>query len=272
MKWQYSFIIIFIASSFVINTLATELNGRVNIINNDGNNFKVMLQINTDNDAQKFGGATIVIDYDSTLLSFPHNPESGSDFIFSNFNMGFYDTAKVTKVANGRIWINIDLTTDGQGTIVQKGPDTWTDLVLLNFVSNQIIPGNVISWGINDKFWHIYDSDNSTTWDKGNFDNVTNTEGNKSQTGGEFSYSLSQNYPNPFNPTTTIQYYMPERSLIRLVVYNTIGQEVAVLADGEKEAGTYSVNFNASSLPSGIYFYRIQAGKFIETKKMILLK
>ncbi|HLG33038.1 MAG TPA: T9SS type A sorting domain-containing protein, partial [Ignavibacteriaceae bacterium] len=86
------------------------------------------------------------------------------------------------------------------------------------------------------------------------------------------NFDLEQNFPNPFNPTSTIKYSVPERSLIRLSVYNTIGQEVALLVDEEKDAGDYSFEFNASGLTSGIYFYRLQSGNFVETRKMVLLR
>jgi hypothetical protein len=257
--------------TIIIPVSATQLNGRILIINNSNSNYKILLQVNTDTESQKMGGATFVIKYDTTLLSYPDNPENGIDFIFNNFNLGFYDTAKVTKVVKGKIWLNIDLTSDGHGTTVQKGPNSWTDLVELNFVSSNEVPNNAILWKINDKFWHVYDSDNSTTWDNGNFDLVTSIE-NENQSGSNISYQLCQNFPNPFNPTTAIQYYLPERNTIKLVIYNTIGQEVAVIVDGVKEAGTYNIDFNASELPSGIYFYRLQAGSFIQTKKMVLLK
>jgi uncharacterized delta-60 repeat protein len=85
-------------------------------------------------------------------------------------------------------------------------------------------------------------------------------------------FNLAQNYPNPFNPTTTIQYSIPQRSNVTLKVYDILGNEVATLVNEERARGVYSVNFDASQLASGIYFYRIQAGSFIETKKMILIK
>ncbi len=85
-------------------------------------------------------------------------------------------------------------------------------------------------------------------------------------------FKLSQNYPNPFNPTTTIQYFVPEKSMIGLSVYNVIGQEIAVLVNEEKEAGTYNIEFNAANLSSGIYIYKLQSKNFTETKKMILMK
>jgi hypothetical protein len=86
------------------------------------------------------------------------------------------------------------------------------------------------------------------------------------------NYNLAQNYPNPFNPITTIQYSIPQRSSVTLKVYDVLGNEIAALVNEEKERGVYLVNFDASNLASGIYLYRIQAGSFVETKKMILLR
>jgi len=85
-------------------------------------------------------------------------------------------------------------------------------------------------------------------------------------------YSLEQNYPNPFNPVTSIGYGLPATGHVRLVVYNMVGQEVAVLVDGTEEAGYKTVSFDASSLPSGVYTYRITSGSFSDVRKMMLLK
>ena len=86
-------------------------------------------------------------------------------------------------------------------------------------------------------------------------------------------YSLSQNYPNPFNPSTTIIFSIPKSSVVSLKIYDVLGKEVATLVDEFKNSGTYSANFNAaSSLTSGIYFYKISAGEFTSTKKLMLLK
>ncbi|RKZ00070.1 MAG: hypothetical protein DRQ13_01145 [Ignavibacteriae bacterium] len=85
-------------------------------------------------------------------------------------------------------------------------------------------------------------------------------------------YKLFQNYPNPFNPTTTIKYQIPELSFVTLKVYDVLGNEIAILVNGEKPAGSYEVEWDAFSLPSSIYFYRLQAGDFIQTKKMVLIK
>ena len=85
-------------------------------------------------------------------------------------------------------------------------------------------------------------------------------------------YSLSQNYPNPFNPTTTIDFSIPKGSLVTLKAYNILGQEVASLVNEEMKAGSYSVNFNANGLASGVYFYKLNAGSFNSVKKFTLLK
>lgn len=95
-------------------------------------------------------------------------------------------------------------------------------------------------------------------------------------------FVLSQNYPNPFNPETTISYTIPsnvksETAKVTLKVYDLLGREVATLVDEYQQAGNYNASFNvetlhATSLPSGVYFYRLQSGSYSETKKMILLK
>ena len=85
-------------------------------------------------------------------------------------------------------------------------------------------------------------------------------------------YSLSQNYPNPFNPVTNIKYQIPKNSFVTLKVYDVMGREVRTLLNEVKASGSYSIDFNASDLSSGVYFYKIQAGEFSQTKKMMLIK
>jgi hypothetical protein len=86
------------------------------------------------------------------------------------------------------------------------------------------------------------------------------------------AYSLAQNYPNPFNPTTTISYALPQSAHVTLGVYNTLGERVALLVDGQEQAGYHDVNFKGEGLASGVYFYRIQAGGFMDVKKLVLMK
>jgi len=86
------------------------------------------------------------------------------------------------------------------------------------------------------------------------------------------TYILSQNYPNPFNPTTRIRFSIPSERFTSLTVYDVLGSEIITLVDEEKPAGEYEVEFKGDGLTSGIYFYQIKAGDFIQTKKMVLLR
>jgi hypothetical protein len=86
------------------------------------------------------------------------------------------------------------------------------------------------------------------------------------------AFSLDQNYPNPFNPATTIQFALPTASFTTLKIFNLQGQEVATLVNAVKNAGTHTVTWNAADLPSGVYFYHLQAGSFSQTRKLILQK
>jgi hypothetical protein len=85
-------------------------------------------------------------------------------------------------------------------------------------------------------------------------------------------FSISQNYPNPFNPTTRINYSVPYNSLVQIKLYDILGNEVSTLVNEEKPAGNYSINYDATGLSSGVYFYRLNADNFLEIKKMILIK
>ena len=85
-------------------------------------------------------------------------------------------------------------------------------------------------------------------------------------------FALMQNYPNPFNPVTNIKYILPVSGNVTLSIFNTIGQEALILVNEFKEAGSYRVSFNAADFNSGVYFYKLKAGSFVETRKMILLK
>jgi protocatechuate 3,4-dioxygenase beta subunit len=85
-------------------------------------------------------------------------------------------------------------------------------------------------------------------------------------------FRLNQNFPNPFNPSTTITYHLPSSSDVKLVVYDTLGREVATLVDEKKSAGTHEIKFEGSKLSSGFYIYKLSAGSFVEAKEMLLIK
>ena len=118
-------------------------------------------------------------------------------------------------------------------------------------------------WGsINPKYYSTW---NFTTHTRV----VTDVENNWSV---PMAYELSQNYPNPFNPSTTIQFSLPTQDVVTLKIFNVLGQEVMTLLSEKMGAGKHVVKFDASKLTSGVYLYQVSAGKFVETKKMILLK
>ncbi len=124
---------------------------------------------------------------------------------------------------------------------------------------------------IENKIYVIETGNGSNIWEVSLPSKATSAgETNKNS----LQFSLEQNYPNPFNPSTRIKYSIPKPGLVSLKVYNVLGKEIATLINEEKQAGDYSIQFttNNKQLASGVYFYRLQAGSFIGTKKFILLK
>lgn len=85
-------------------------------------------------------------------------------------------------------------------------------------------------------------------------------------------FSLSQNYPNPFNPNTNISFSLPKATNVKITVYNAIGKEISVLVNGNYEAGLHTISWNANNISSGMYFYKMEAGNFTATKKLVLMK
>jgi hypothetical protein len=95
-------------------------------------------------------------------------------------------------------------------------------------------------------------------------------EGKTGPNPGEFA--VYQNYPNPFNPSTTIKYELRKSSMVRLSVHDMLGREVSILVNERREAGVYEVKYDASALASGVYLYRLQAGDFVGSRKLLVLK
>ena len=90
--------------------------------------------------------------------------------------------------------------------------------------------------------------------------------------GAPKKFELSQNYPNPFNPITTIRFSLPEAGNVKLTLFNILGQEIKTIVNEYKESGVHTINFDASELNSGMYIYKIEAGTFVQTRKMTLVK
>ena len=142
-----------------------------------------------------------------------------------------------------------------------------------------------VSWiDTNNTFWIFGGEGYTETGDQGIFNDLWKFEippkivGIQEEITIQQNYTLQQNYPNPFNPTTTITYSIPNvasgfsLSNTTLKIYDVLGKEVETLVNLKQKPGNYKVNFNASSLPSGVYFYRLISGSFSETKKLILMK
>ena len=135
----------------------------------------------------------------------------------------------------------------------------------------------------NQDFWFVLDlksaqSDNILAYGIANVNcpivelDSTAVSVREEETGIPSEYELSQNYPNPFNPTTEIKFSIAKESVVTIKVYDILGKEITTLVNERKPAGIYSVNFNASNLSSGVYFYRMQSNSFTSTKKFVLLK
>jgi hypothetical protein len=133
------------------------------------------------------------------------------------------------------------------------------------FTDTKGVPGN-------DYFYRVRGYNSFVTSAYSNEVNLTITGIKANGTGIPDKFDVSQNYPNPFNPTTIITYQVPVSSVVTLKVYDMLGKEIRTLVNERKSAGFYSAVFVASNLPSGVYFYRMQAGKYSETKKLTVLK
>ena len=159
---------------------------------------------------------------------------------------------------------NCDYDSDGNGSLDQNWAINWQNSHTINVdwydcspAHTQALNGNLKAYAAWWLWAKLAGWDSASNIDDDNYLNV---------------FSLNQNYPNPFNPRTSIQYKLVNTQFVSLKVYDVLGNEIATLVNEEKPAGVYKLNFNALNLTSGVYFYRLEAGAFNETKKMILLK
>ncbi len=190
-----------------------------------------------------------IFDYPLVVFSLPTNAvKPGTNYYYQvkAYN-NFQDTLSY-KLVNSPVWMNINPTT---GLIQGIAPQTEGDTTVTIKVVDNHANSDTQTFTL-----HI-----SNTITSVRENNILPSE-----------FSLYQNYPNPFNPSTTINYEIPKQSFVKLKIYDILGREVKTLVNEEKSAGNYKVTFDASGLASGIYFYRMQAGSFVETKKLILLK
>ena len=184
--------------------------------------------------------------------------DNGSSW--THVNSGLTDTSISTISVIG---MNIFTGTPSGVFLSTNNGDTW-----LNVSLGLPIYSYVHSFAFDSTY--IYAGLNYGVWRRPLLEMITGVEDHSSENPSQFI--LEQNYPNPFNPSTKIKYSIPQSSNITIKVFDILGNEIETLVNEEKAVGTYELTWYATNLPSGIYFYKLQAGSFIETKKMILLK
>ncbi len=233
--------------------------------------FRVDISSNTSSNQIPFGSGsdfdlTNGLACDGTNLFISHADSMGNGGIVkfnpdlvtevpSNLFISFNSRTRCFTYSDNTLWVGIEK--------IEKFNATTSE-----YLGNLEIPGFAAEIFFNNKFWS-YDESNNTI-NIYNLISVGVEENNLLNTVED--YSLSQNYPNPFNPSTMINFEIPKQSNVILKVYDVLGNEVSALVDEEKSAGSYQVNFDASALSNGVYFYHLQAGDFVQTRKMILLK
>ena len=212
---------------------------------------------------------TYTYDAKGNMLSFLE--ESSSNGQWSNFERDSYnydangrDTSYLVELWSNGQWVNYErygYSYDVNGNLTSVWHDGW--------FSSSWQPVSMFPVDVYDSVGNYYEY-----WGY----NITLIRrliatGIASQNGTEpTTYSLSQNYPNPFNPSTTIKFTLPQASRVNLTVYDILGREVSVLVNEKKDAGVYEVKLGGSNLASGVYFYRLQAGDFVSTKRLLILK
>jgi len=165
-------IIVFFLSSTI---WATNINGRFIVVSNDSSKLSLLLQINTNTVSEAMGGATIVIGFDTSATTFKSNPIKNTDYIVHYFCDGNYSPATITRPMSNKIWVNIDLpfNNSNNGTIVASGVN-WTDVATIHFdIANANSLASFV-WITNSTFWGVYDDDNISLWNIGQFEDLSN--------------------------------------------------------------------------------------------------
>lgn len=213
----------------------------------------------------------------TTLLNLISEGTQEKLFIASSIDLNVYSSVKIENPDSNTVKITSTFLDD----IYDVELNYVTDAKLDRFIAKDIwLPANasqtfVPEWTdlSNNDLKVLIDFDNDGTIDDSLY--LQNQFTDVKDHGGLLlpaEFNLAQNYPNPFNPTTTIQYSIPKSVNVEIKVYDVLGNEVTTLVNVEKPAGVYEVEFNAKNLSSGVYFYKLTAGSFTETKKMTLLK
>jgi hypothetical protein len=183
-----------------------------------------------------------------------------------NLYFVFYDRRNYTSVQTD---VYMAHSTDGGTTFTNfQVSENWFAITPNNYIGHYI--GVSAHNNIVRPVWTRIDNDYPSLW-TAIVDSITAVE-NYSDQVALSNFELSQNYPNPFNPTTKIKYSIPHEGYVTLKIYDVLGNEMTTLVNEEKPAGKYEVKFDGDDLTSGVYFYQLKAGDYIETKKMILMR
>jgi len=207
--------------------------------------------------SQTSPGFTVNEKFNRIMGYFQFSPVGGDHF-FAAAEMGITTTSDTTIIGSGAISIGDAVSQYASFAFdisyFLPGDPNWANITITIIDPSGTTSGHIGSTMLVDDFDIIVGVDDS--------------EGNLIVK----EFMLRQNYPNPFNPTTTIKYEIPELSFVTIKVYDVLGSEILTLNNEEKPIGSYKIEFDATALPSGIYFYRLQAGSLVETKKMVLMR
>jgi hypothetical protein len=194
-----------------------------------------------------------------TYVGVYRSTNNGDSWIIDTVGMGSQSVRAICGSST-----NVFVGTNGNGIFASNdNGDNWVN------ISNGLTDMSVFSLGTLEDTLYA-GTLSSGVWKMAIADLVTSVETEMKQT--PMQYFLSQNFPNPFNPTTSIEFNLPTKSFVSLKVFDILGREVATMVSGQLLAGNHVQQWNANGMPSGVYFYRLQAGSYTETKKLVLLK
>jgi hypothetical protein len=196
-----------------------------------------------------------------------HSTNNGANWFTIDYSNGLTKSWIWTVVVCPDAPENVFAGTNGGVFLSTDNGTSWTSVGLTN---NDVKTLVITDDGAGGKYLFAGTYNNGGIWRRPLADMVTSVQGSNNDIPKEFE--LVQNYPNPTNPSSTITFYLPEVSHVTLNVFNTLGQQVALLVDAQYQPGRYEVQFDGSNLTSGVYFYRIVAGEYTQTKKMVLIK
>jgi hypothetical protein len=212
-----------------------------------------------------------------SLLNIINETTQEKLFLMSSLNLAQNDSVKIVNPDDNKL----DLISYGSQKNYEIKLEIISELGLGRFINNNILLSQNTTHKLVPNWGDFADLQLTIYVDVGNdgtIDDTLHIVNQVTDIGDQGSllipeeYRLEQNYPNPFNNSTVIKYSLPREGLVTLNIYNSIGEKIATLVEGVKEAGSYKAEFIATNLSSGIYYYRLKADDFVETKKMILLK